>query len=433
MANDILNCQIEALSQDLNRIDALLQNGGIKTEYRNPIVGKFGWHISTCTDDLDALKKSLASGLGAVDAWKEYARVRAEAQKVFDQCLDWLGGVALRDKGLEQGICSVAEELVLYYAKQTGVSWTSVMILGDERPFDDVALHTQMLRLQFPKWDIWNLPLITYEYGQLVARDDSMKALTTFEVDEKRRVEKLIKDRELDPPDLVLATEIADLRQRYQADPNTPVDEFLDQVQLHIRGLFADAFATYVLGPAYVYVQLFLRVIPTHVLRGDPNKCSFARRFAFMLRTLQEISNAEKSSEFDPGPYDGEVQRLTHYWRDSAPGMQAGYDGALAFGKPYDDWCAEIYAKLRRSFLRLRFRGDDWKQAKELGPKLIEAASPGGAAPVNASPPVILNAAWWCRIQNPGRIADIEKAVLGLLAAPRGGPAPGGGAAPQRT
>ncbi len=430
---NILVAQIDALIQNLDRIYNLLQNDKIEPEFRNPIYGKFGLAINTRKYDLEKLKERVEgknlTGAQLAEEWKKYTDVRVKGQRVFDQCLDFLGGVAVRRMELEEGICSLAEDLVKYFAERTGVSWSSVMILGEERPFDDVAQLTQIIRLQFPEWDIWSLPFTAYEFGQLVARAETLTELFKFFVDEEELIRQLIEKENLTEEEFInLAPDIKAHRQEYQSDKTNTrlVERFLEQQRVHMRGLFADAFATYFLGPAYLYARLYLRLIPTDVLQEEPHKPSLGRRIFFMLETLEKMNDAQKTGPYDTGPYYTEIQRIKGIWSKTIAGVAPGY----RFGKPYDDWFAKMYSNLEKNYRGVGLKAQAWKEATELGKRLLDDSA---GVPPGTSLPVILNAAWYCRFNHPDRRVEIAKAARKLCDAVRGGkPGLQGPAAPQR-
>ncbi len=412
----VLLAQIDALAENLRRGENLLKSESIEREYRMPIYGKFARAISPLMRRLEQLRKTAVKDSLTPDelasAWHDFAEARGEGQRVFAQCLDFLGGIAVRRMGLESGICGVAEQLVSDFAFATGVSWSSVMILGEERLFDNVAQITQIIRMRFPEWDIWSLPFTAHEFGELVASGESVRGLREFLVDEERRIRRLIEDAQLQQSELQsVAPAILALRSEYVGTSGAPaVDQFLEQQRNHLRGLFADIFATYFLGPAYVYARLFLRLVPTTACSDELYSPSEARRVAVMLGALQQMSKAEKHDPFAPGAYDGEVRRFEMLWEETVKSVSTGFQGGFVFGAPYDGWFAQLFNLLRTEHSLVGFKAADWEKAQALSNGLLQFQP----LPPGLSLPVILNAAWHCRARHPDRVDDIEKRARAL-------------------
>lgn len=410
---NLLIAHIDALIKNLQRIDTLLKNNKIEKQFR-AVYGKFSLATTPLRKDLAKLREKVQRSSLAeqelAEAWQIYAASQQDAQRVFAQCLDILGGMYVRTMELEEGICDLAEHLVRHYVRQTGIDWSSVMILGEERLFDNVAQTTQIIRLRFPEWDVWSLPFTAYEFGLLVTRGDNIRRLNEFFENEAKRIRGLITEEDIAPEGL--SSDIQAYRREYQSNykHDEEVEEFIQQQLLHMKTLFADAFATYFLGPAYLYARLYLRLLPTGVFRDRAHEPSLARRMYFMLKTLEKMNEAGKKDSFDSGPYRGEIQRLTALWTETVQAVRPGYKGEFQFGKPYDDWFSEMYDQLQRVYDDEGLSYAEWDQAKKLGEELLDSPQVLPRTPL----PVILNAAWYCRVHHPERLLDIEKQVRAL-------------------
>lgn len=428
----VLVAQIDALMENLRRGEGVLKNESIEREYRQPIYGKFARAISPLMRRLEQLRKTVTKNTltadELADAWQSFAEANFEGQRVFAQCLDFLGGIAVRRMGLEGGICGVAERLVSAFAFDTGVSWSSVMILGEERLFDNVAQITQIIRLRFPEWDIWSLPFTAHEFGQLVANGESVRGLREFLVDEERRLRRLLEDVQLQQSELqAVAPAILALRSDCVGTHGSPrVEQFLAQQRNHLHSLFADIFATYFLGPAYIYARLFLRLRPTLAFNDESDSSSpvEARRIAVMVSTLRQMSEAGKRDTYTPGPYDGELRRFETLWESAVKPVVRGYQSGFKFGAPYDSWFEQMYNLLRTEHGLVGFKAQDWEKAEALSNGLLQFQP----APPDLTAPIILNAAWHCRVRNPERVEDIGKRAWQLLAeSEASAPVPGPG------
>lgn len=404
MSNEILRAQVRSLSEDLDRITTLLNEAqqenrkpGISKEFIDPVAGKFATRVSDLKDNASA-----------ATTWEALSAARREVQELLNECLAWLGGIAVRELQLETGICRIAEGLVREYVRKTGAEWRSIMILGEERPFDNLALVTKILRVPFPKWDIWNLPLIMYDFGNILSRESALMPVTTrFFADERTRIADLVQNPKFED-DIAkrLSKQVADMRTKFQRDGKPDLNNFLVRQENHIRSLFADMSATYFLGPAYVYSQFLLHLNPTEVQCESFYKPPFERRAAAMLKTLEAMIDADKKQ--DEEAFAGVLERVRHCWND-ALGLPSGQDLKFDFGYPFDNWF-DGYKYLHKYFPRLRFSSTAWNEAKKLEDNLKKQKP---EPPPQTTIQVILNGAWYCRLRLPEgehyRIPEIER------------------------
>lgn len=422
---EILVSQIESVKQNLERARSLFENlmilpGQYPEKFpegfpETRIKGKFAIAIQAQNIALDGLQKkiimeNLDQG-GIIAAWQELSEIKSQVNLIYSQCLDFLGGLAVKKWELEAGFCNLAEKMVAQLETHTGVSWNSVLILGDERPFDDIAEITEIIRLRFPEWDIWSLPFIACEYGQIVARNSfaDKHIFGGLFGDEEVLIEELITVEDIDEfkkaKDLGinsqnLAPTFRKARQEYQANPDqmrAHLQDFVDHKYYQLKILFADIFATYFLGPAYIYARTYLRLIPIGIQEDYLYKPSMERRLAFMLATLKNMS--EDGKIYDQKLYDHENNRFSRLWKETVVPVQSDYSPGKLGGEPYDSWFSICYQKLKGIYPSQSFTASDWEQAKDLAEFLLdEDPDLDPVTPVS----VILNAAWIRRLDQPG-------------------------------
>src|SRR5271157_2663315 len=146
--------------------------------------------------------------------WDNQQRIR----NVFSEYVDLLGGLALRSGGFGRNVFELADELIETLAVGSKVYWRSLTIPASAEKTEKTLAY--MIRLGFPEWTIWALPLAAYGLGYVV-----------------------IESR-------------PDLHQNVGSIPGDPFGRD------HVSSLLADVFATYTLGPAYVCANLLLRLNP---------------------------------------------------------------------------------------------------------------------------------------------------------------------------
>lgn len=169
------------------------------------------------------------------EAWRGYRKALANCHELFVEYIDLIRGVLLRDAGLDQDLCRIADSLIKTW-HFPGAAWLSLSIPAeDERPGMSTA---QLIRLGFPEWSIWSLPLVGREFGHVFTR-------------KRDRID-------------------ADVRQ-------AAANNVQDEAELHSWA--ADVFATTVAGSAYPWAAV--------VLRADPDEALDQARVSVMLYTME--------------------------------------------------------------------------------------------------------------------------------------------------
>jgi tetratricopeptide (TPR) repeat protein/Icc-related predicted phosphoesterase len=174
-------------------------------------------NIHTSLKDLDPDDEEAVSN--ALDkAWSEYLKVYLESQRIFRDCLELMGGLALRDRKLDERICEVADELIRATTDHVRTTWYSFTILAQREAFQWTI--SRIIRLRFPEWTIWSLPFAANEFGHVMIGDKDM-------------FQDILEDQ----------------------------DHEWQMRQLEV--VLADIFATYVMGPAYVCAAVCLWLDPS--------------------------------------------------------------------------------------------------------------------------------------------------------------------------
>jgi hypothetical protein len=242
--------------------------------------------------------KELGRTLTAGNYWKR--RQRCEA--LFSEYVDYLRGVAIRSTGfvvqdrhdLESETAAgqadlagggagedhsvrlsdlflLADHLPALMGRPGGWTWKSLAV--PSRVEQNASTEAYVLRIGFPEWSIWALPLLQHEFGRVVIKKN--------------------------PRELPVAD---------------PTEE----------AMLADALAGLVTGPAYACAQLLLRLDPASVNRWNDE---VTLRSATILKTLWRSAKL-----VDDAVLVELAERLEAEWRDavkSAGGDVAALDTAL--------------------------------------------------------------------------------------------------------
>lgn len=289
------------------------------------------------------------------EAWEVYRQhVYLPARMLFEDYTDFLLGVATRDSRLDEGICSLADELIRGW--NAGVSLTL--------PAKYVALEnalTRIVRLSFQDWSFWALPLVAAEVGQVISAKDIASG----------KLEEFI---------------------RSQAGKGRSAAQ--------LRELLAEVFATSMMGPAYCYACIFLRFDPAWNPAGKADHARDGLRAEVMLGTLGWLSGNKLNKD-----YDGILTTLRQEWTDLV--SQAGLDGGAekdgAFAKLVDEMAGVVCDEPQT-----RFSSSAWGRAQQM-----KAAFLNGDQQVDPLDDLraVLNGAWLARAEHPSSSDTIRSAA----------------------
>jgi hypothetical protein len=347
-------------------------------------------------------------------AWKTYRDdVRDQSDALFSEYVDFLGGLALRDTGLggllpsplaqpvddrddpdsgesagadetdaadvadeaeyNRDVCVMADELVrqIYYIG-TNDLWHSMAVPG--RSLTTTRSISRMIRLGFPDWTVWAVPLAAFQFGLVV-------------VDENGLVEKYPGPATESPSDLRVA--------------------------------LADAFATFALGPAYALASILIKLEPTPMSHpGEPlhgqgleaghEALSDTERVQTILATLSYMDNESIFADV--------ILHLDEWWAASIRLNGVAPETAPASPERVTAWCTYMHEFLRTHGGKVRFSPERWRVATDWEP-LVELAStnatPGGA-PEFQTVRDLLSAAWYQRLRSPEQSRSLAIAALSL-------------------
>jgi hypothetical protein len=342
------------------------------------------------------------------NAWDDYATVGGECQAIFGECLEILGGLAFRDKVLDDRLCQVADELINHCASEARVEPSLTVPAREEARNKTFA---RIVRMRFPEWTIWNLPLTAHEYGHVLV-DEKLMGMLVQPVTKR----------------LVLA-KAGPLRRRFadrEGDDNEG-EPSETRALYHIRLLTADAFATYTMGPAYAAATILLRLDPSAGGIGSDYPADALRAYV-VLRMLDKLDRAVRTDT----PYKEVKEKLSAEWdvldqRLGRPVVMTNPEtDALT------DFVDEAWQVFNRQFLpgtRYPYRAtpddaldeegwivaqryrDAWERVIEQGegPDALAEDRDAPAVTMHSKMRDVLNAAWFLRVFAPEHSASIAK------------------------
>lgn len=244
------------------------------------------------TTEIAALRGKLKIPGGHRDHWKEFdGMVELLVRPLFTEYVDFVSGLAIRDNALDDRICSMTDELLeeLYEGHLGG----SLVVPANQAALGQVL--QSVIKLGFPEWTIWGIPLVGHEVGLKV------------------------------PPTNVRLAKLLEEDEGYEMRPGQRAS------------LLADIFATYTLGLCYAHAVMRLRLQPFRESSSDPEQPHDADRARVILAVLDRLKgpghgrrtegSGPGSGPTSPGPdgdlgddarYRGAVGRLRTFWESEA-------------------------------------------------------------------------------------------------------------------
>jgi len=284
-----------------------------------------------------------------VDFWNQfYHKVAVPSQKIFSEYIDLLGGIALRDAQFDAGICQVADELIrTFQSTRKYGEQLRVIPAGNEAVKMTLA---RIIRLRFPEWTIWALPFTAHEFWDMGPNNHLQGWLA---------------------------------------------NEIKGAVEQRDQGCLADAFATYMMGPAYAYATIVLLLAPHMPFESRGDRPADDVRAHVILAMLKQMQT--KYGALSP-MYDDVCQQLAVAW--NAAKEQAGAAGDqpahVADDIPRADILVTALWKVLEKNVSAPMTLEAWAQVNHLKKDLLAGSS--SDLPPGIELRQVLNAAWLARV-----------------------------------
>lgn len=368
----ILLDRIQALRQELDRAKGAVE--GIYPKLGKRVRSGFSGRFEDLQDRLINLQQGITGAPSHVlsQRWKSLQEMRRdECEPLFKECLALVQGSLVRGGGLDAGLCEIADALLYDLSYRTFITWGRFTILDLGESFGQMV---EVIRVRFPEASIWSLPVAAHEFGHFVAP----RLEVTDQTGKTRRPVQDLLDRERND------------ERRWH----------------HLQELFADLFATYVLGPAYACTCILLRWDPWTAYDDGDRHPSDAKRVGWILKVLEEMNENTEGGE---PTYWSIVEELRDAWKRSLrlagqPESLGGYldmerkGGGKQAIQQLDKWFVELYRAVGENnrLMDARYRERDWLRAQRMSTQLLEETPLVGREECTLAD--VLNAAWWCRI-----------------------------------
>ena len=193
------------------------------------------------------------------------ARLRADCDELFAECLAFTEAVLVRGADLDDGLGRLADQLVEELRDAADAQWDRLTFPADA---EWVMTSSQMIRIRFADQSVWHLPVAAHEFGHVLGPQ--------------------LQDPEWSLPSRDRATPLTD-------------DE------AHTHEAFADHYAVYAMGPAFPVACVFLKFDATAAQQYHSTHPTAARRVYAMLSMLDCMG----------GQHADVADVLRVHWRDA--------------------------------------------------------------------------------------------------------------------
>jgi hypothetical protein len=385
----LLSGRLDALEQNLRRARAsagqlasVRVNAPVK-EAIESIDGVFERATNRGLAKVDAIRGLLGDPSRTGDAWKEFRKLERESDALFAECLEIIGGLSLRESAFDDQMCEIADAVIQACALESSTTkWDSMTVVARHEPLAPAL--TRIVRLRFPEWTIWSLPLTAHEYGHVIGHDPELALVDLLDA----RVATVIEC----VPELLRIAE--DNRQRAETCART-----------HLHALLADAFGTYVMGPAYACAAIRMRLNPSSAFTSTAEMPAHAARAHVVLAMLTRMSDAVPLMP----PYGFVISTLSREWQAAldqvAPGRTLPEDLPDFLDELVEALDARFAVELRATASYPTSEGDHGWPTAQRWANIWERKFAGENVEPEVEPTSklrdVLNAAWICRLTKP--------------------------------
>lgn len=296
------------------------------------------------TDEVNELRRRLQQGDDPRDVWIAYEKTLENGcQDLFADYVDFLAGLTLRDNALDDEVCAITDALLAEIPRQV-----KHLALPARRPTLSTALN-KLVKVGFPEWTIWNIPLVGHEIGLALAAEEWGRQL-------------------IGAAGALPARSVA------------------------VRTvLFADAYAAYTIGPAYGCAMTLLRFQPNHDTAGDDAPSDVERSVVVMA--VQRYAGRGSAG------FQDVTDRTEQYWTEAVTHL-GGLAGPPVEVEELTDFADQICHALGAERIEV-FDRTRWATVETLAGTLTQESGKDARAGRDVDARVLLNAAWVARLANP--------------------------------
>ncbi|KAA9160254.1 hypothetical protein FPZ12_018080 [Amycolatopsis acidicola] len=271
----LFTAQVDQEIADLEQVSETLSSVVAAHGLSREVLDRFALLIRRQHGELERIKD-------AQDGWAALERLRPSIVEIEREALSFTQGVLLRESGLDHGIGEIAERLLEHLVRQTGLDRGVLFSLAENQ----FISHTVgMVRGRFPDVGVWNLPVLAHELGHHVA----------------------LVLRHSDPRWPPGAVPVLDYLGEEADTADDPERELA-----YLHELFADVYATYVMGPAYPYCFMTLAARPDRVAAPSRTHPSWGRRVWTIMAAFSALGAGHDTAAAGYRALVGDIRTLAN-------------------------------------------------------------------------------------------------------------------------
>jgi hypothetical protein len=373
----VLLAQARALLQQLDWAEASLNSARIDKKISLAASNGFAELFKQRRDDLNNFEQLLSRGKASAGRWTELQTHSVACGELFKECLGFLGAALLRteSKNKDNDVCEIADALLSEVTRKIKPKWNGVTVLAEANFYTET---TGLIRLPFPDYGTWNLPIAVHELGHFVG--------------------ERISDNVGDFP----------FRDLLQQKKQTNLDPKQSKRELsYLRELFSDLFAVFALGPSYICCCILLQFNPRHPIAcTDGNEHpSYAKRVHLMFKVLDEMNESTAGR-----PYTNISKNLRAIWTRHLRSAQEPECLPAADIPKLEYQFAPLYRVVARFAGNLKYDDKGWDRAI----KLFDQFAAGGELNAQDDDFIadVLNGQWLWRLdrdsENPNDVRRVN-------------------------
>jgi hypothetical protein len=360
----------------LERLRSWLGYPGVAKSISETQLNRYLTRIADHERELLAL---LPAGAATVDTtiWEALEPPRNDAAKLRKEVFALVQGVLFNEATLDGRLVEVARHLLAGLSRRSNLEDVVVPTVSPES--ESLNRTLELVRLRIPSQAVWELPICVHEFGHHVAR---ALGAARSERNDKSPIEVYLK---------------GEAAFEAQFSDSTP-----EVAQSRLQELFADAYATYAVGPAYPIACITCRIPADRVTRATASHPSWLRRVYLMAATLDAMSETTGLERYRMAA----DQRVRPLWRQLA-------SDAL----PDEGMCAYLTEMARRivtdllgrhAAAELRYAGGDQVRAIT---SLLAQGQGSAELPSGTVVAHVLNAAWAWRLEHSDDMGRLGETV----------------------
>jgi len=373
-ADDVAALRLCRLERGWYELRDLLRDDRVPGRVRSAVTGRFMRLLSEQLQRIADARSEIAAARGGPRAWETLRTLEHGARPARREALEYLGASLLMSGGGEAAgtlVVDLADGMLARYSECTGLGQGARAIPA---PAPMLETATDVVRVPFPDPSAWSVVLVAHEFGHLVARDTPRFA--TWRIGRIARLP-------------------------LSALPPATANAWLEE-------LFADVFATFTAGPAFVCAALELHFTPAgaDLPRGDHP--SHAIRVATLLATLRAMNDQDRPTPHHVGAYGAVVAALEGTW---AAALATAGQVRRPLDPSWDDLARELFGLVRTDYrLGAAYRPERWAAVAELAAGGADEGMAGPLTPLaDVSPDDALGALWLARAGSATPLDTLER------------------------